>query len=59
MVNFYARYIPNPSITIHYEAIGGGSVTKNKDQFKAYTEGPTGSTAITPQGYEFKGWFEQ
>ena len=58
MVNFYARYIPNPSITIHYEAIGGGSVTKDKDQFKAYTEGPTGSTAKTPQGYEFKGWFD-
>ena len=57
MVNFYAKYIPNPSITIYYEAVGGGSVSPSENQFKAYTEAPTGSTGTTPLGYEFKGWF--
>ena len=56
-VNFYAKYIPNPSITIYYEAVGGGSVSPIKNQFKAYTGAPTGSTGTTPLGYEFKGWF--
>ena len=57
MVNFYAKYIPNPFITIYYEAVGGGSVSPSTDQFMAYTEGPAGSTGTTPLGYEFKGWF--
>ena len=35
MANFYAKYIPNPSITVHYEAIGGGSVSPTKEHFKA------------------------
>lgn len=57
MVNFYAKYIPNPFITIYYEAVGGGSVSPSTNQFMAYTEGPAGSTGTTPLGYEFKGWF--
>ena len=56
-VDFYAKYIPNPSITIYYKAVGGGSVSPIKDRFKAYTGAPTGSTGTTPLGYEFKGWF--
>ena len=58
MANFYAKYIPNPSITVHYEAIGGGSVSPTKEHFKAYTENPKGSTGTTPSGYVFKGWFD-
>ena len=54
---FTVSFAELESVTIHYEAKDGGSVTNTKDVINPEIGTPEGSKAVCNDGYEFDGWY--
>lgn len=54
-VTLYAIWREKDSVTIKYEAIGGGTVTCDSEALNPDTGEPEGSTAVETSGYKFVG----
>ena len=54
---FTVSFAELESVTIHYEAKDGGSVTNTEDVINPEIGTPEGSKAVCNDGYEFDGWY--
>ena len=54
---FTVSFAELESVTIHYEAKDGGSVTNAEDVINPEIGTPEGSKAVCNDGYEFDGWY--
>ena len=54
---FTVSFAELESVTIHYEAKDGGSVTNTEDVINPEIGIPEGSKAVCNDGYEFDGWY--
>ena len=54
---FTVSFAELESVTIHYEAKDGGSVTNAEDVINPEIGIPEGSKAVCNDGYEFDGWY--
>ncbi|MBQ5820113.1 MAG: InlB B-repeat-containing protein [Clostridia bacterium] len=56
--NLIIFYYEENKVEINYEAIGGGTVSPEKEEVKVSSGAALGSTATANKGYEFVGWFD-